>query len=318
MRNLFLLITLAKVTRSEVCFTGNCAQVVTVPVPCPPYSTTAQGAVQLMQCVCVPGAFGNRTGAPCTQCPLGTFSNTLSAANCTSCSYGTYMDAVGATSCWDCPFGVNKNVIGAQNNSFCSQSRWVVWLVVQRMVLSAQEVATTIALFATALGIPPSQYNRISILSTRRRNLLSTGTTTFQISASSPEQANVFSAQLTYPFLVNTVFKNSTIPPPAAILSVGAVDLDHPPATTQAPTNTPAPTDTPSPTAQASMDLIPIVAGAGGGVVGLILLVTLGWYLGTKGKLNPKTIDVEPKKTLSRIRTGPMPVLKVRINHKMV
>jgi len=177
------------------------------------------------------------------------------------------------------------------------------------MILTEAEATEAIRLLAIALGFPPSQFNRISILSTRRRNLLSTGTTTFKITATSQEQANMFSAQLTYAYLLNTVFRNSTVTPPTAIISVGVVDL-HPP-----PTTTPAPTATPSP--EEPMSLIPIIAGAGGGVAFLIIVGTLG-YLGATGKLQSKPKQLEAQDEIrSQIKIGPLPMLKVRINRKM-
>ena len=322
----------AQAVRSDVCLAGTCTEVVTVPLTCPPYSTTEQGAAQLNQCVCAPGAYANQSGVPCTQCPLGTFSNTVSTVKCTDCPHGTYMDAVGATLCWDCPCGIIQNVVGAQGDSFCTPPRWVVQMVVSRMILTAQEAKKTNALIAAALGIPPSQFNRVSILSARRRNLLSIGTTMFQITVCTQEQANTFAAQLTYPFLVNVVFSNSEISPPASLISAVGVDLYPQP--TMAPSTTPspaggpdssypgttsiAPSTTPSPAAAQDSSLLVIVGASVGGFVVVASAVTLT-LLGMNGKLKlsaSKQKDADAK-TDSLVQLEPMPTLKVRINRKI-
>ena len=337
------MIMYAQAVRSDVCLAGTCTEVVTVPLTCPPYSTTEQGAAQLNQCACAPGAYANQSGVPCTQCPLGTFSNTISTVKCTDCPHGTYMDAVGATLCWDCACGVVQNVVGAQDDSFCTPPRWVVRMVVSRMILTVQEAKTTNALIAAALGIPPSQFNRVSILSARRRNLLSVGTTTFQITVCTQAQANLFASQLTYPFLINVVFSNSQITPPASLISAVGVDLyppptippstssqgaNMPPSTTPSPAGGPdssdsgttsiAPSTTPSPAAAQDSSLLVIVGASVGGFVVVASAVTLT-LLGMNGKLNfaaSKRKDTDAK-TDSLVQMEPMPMLKVRINRKI-
>lgn len=273
MRLLFFLSFCIVPSHAHTCIAGTCAHVTTIPLPCPVHTTSVQGAMGLQQCVCAPGAYGNRTGVACDVCQQGTFSNTTSASECTGCPYGTYMDKTGASVCWDCALGAIANVIGAQDDSFCTEPRFVVQLVVARMTLSEQETLKATTLLAVALGLPASQYNRVSILSTRRRNLLSTGTTTFKIVAKTQEEANLFANLLTYQFLLNNVFRNSTITPPAAIISVEVVDLK------------PQPTPTPAPAPASNSFPVEIVAGAaGGGVILTVVVILLALW--KTGKFN--------------------------------
>lgn len=292
MKLLFLLITCVVRVKTDVCVAGTCTQVTTVPIPCPVHTTTVQGATGLQQCVCAPGAYGNRTGVPCDLCEPGKFSNTTLAPKCTDCPHGTFMDRPGASVCWDCALGVIANVTAAQNDSFCVEPRYVVQLVVSRMTLTDKEITQVIALLAVALGLPASQWNRISILSARRRNLLSTGTTTFKIVAKTQEEANYFANLLTYQFLLNNVFRNSTVTPPIAIISVEVIDLQPP------PPPTPTPTD-------ASVPVLWIGVGTGVGA-GLLLSAGVIAYLWRTGKF----------KNL-RTQADAYPTIRVRISTKM-
>jgi len=116
-----------------VCGTSGSNQTVTAFNECPPNSlTTAAGATNVTQCMCIPGYQGavDITASPtsCSICPAGTYSP--DGQGCIACGPGTYSIATGQTNsstCLSCPAGSfcsspSANPVACLQGSYCPVS----------------------------------------------------------------------------------------------------------------------------------------------------------------------------------------------------
>ena len=89
---------------------------------CPTYYISPVNTTSLAGCVinCPVGMY--ITGATCTQCPAGTYSNVVNAstnATCQTCPTGKYSVA-GSSNCSDCPAGTYSDVNGTRSAAACT------------------------------------------------------------------------------------------------------------------------------------------------------------------------------------------------------